>query len=136
MSAYKVYLAGPIHGCTDTDCKQWRSEAAGILGVHGLACIDPLVRDYRGREDSVVHELVATDKQWIEDSDIVLVNANVPSWGTAMEVLHAFVHGKHVVAFTNATSISPWLKAHTSELFGTLADALGWVVFGETAGKR
>ena len=27
----KVYLAGPINGCTDEECKAWRAQARGMI---------------------------------------------------------------------------------------------------------
>lgn len=134
-----VYLAGPIHGRTDSECKEWRSKAAAILGVHDIACIDPMSRDYRGTEDANAEELVARDKEWIEQCDVVLVNANVPSWGTAMECLYAVSFGKKVVAFathSSAESLSPWLRCHCTAVFESLWAALDGIVFGSTGGMR
>ena len=132
----KVYLAGPIHGRTDAQCKAWRTEAASILGVHDVQCMDPMEHDYRGIEDEFAEELVARDKEWIEECDVVLVNASEPSWGTAMEVLYAESVGSQVVAFTDAESISPWLRVHATAIFGTLAQALEGILFGQSAGMR
>lgn len=42
----KVYLAGPINGCTDAEAKNWREE----LKTHFPNAIDPMKRDYRGVE--------------------------------------------------------------------------------------
>ena len=132
----KVYLAGPIHGMTDIGCKLWRAEAAALLGVHDVEVVDPMTRDFRGREEEFADDLVAADKEDIERSDVVLVNANHPSWGTAMEVMYGISFGKRVVAFTDADSISPWLRCHTSAIFGTLHEAIAGIVLGECAGMR
>lgn len=43
----KVYLCGPINGCTDDQCKNWREAAKQVLSD----TVDPMRRDYRGRED-------------------------------------------------------------------------------------
>lgn len=134
--AKKVYLAGPIHGRTDIECKAWRNEAACILSVHDIECLDPMRHDYRGIEEGAAEELVAEDERMIDDSDVVLVNANEPSWGTAMEVFYAKNLGRDVIAFTNDASISPWLRVHTTAIFSSLADALGGIVFGDTKGMR
>jgi hypothetical protein len=42
----KVYLCGPINGCTDSECIDWRAAAKKRLSD----TIDPMRRDYRGRE--------------------------------------------------------------------------------------
>jgi nucleoside 2-deoxyribosyltransferase len=132
----KIYLAGPIHGRLDVECKAWRSEAAGILGVHDIECVDPMRHDYRGVEEEAAEEIVVMDKDLLCECDMVLVNANEPSWGTAMEVFYANSIGKDVVAFSNAESISPWLRVHATAIFGTLSQALSGILFGEAAGMR
>ena len=131
-----VYLAGPIFGKTDRECMVWRNRANSILGVHGVSCFDPMFADYRGVEDDAAEELVARDKEWIEQATLVLVNANEPSWGTAMEVLYAKTLGKQVIAFTEADAISPWLRCHTTAIFRTMEESLGGILFGEVAGMR
>jgi nucleoside 2-deoxyribosyltransferase len=135
MNHKTVYLAGPIHGRTDDECKAWRNDAASVLGGYGIACIDPTQNDYRGVEDTCTDAIVSQDKKWIDDSAIVLVNANAPSWGTAMEVFYGFMSAKHIVAFSNAASISPWLRCHTTAVFGTLAEACDWIVWATTAAR-
>jgi nucleoside 2-deoxyribosyltransferase len=132
----KVYLAGPIHGRSDIECKAWRNEAAAILGIHDISCLDPMQHDYRGLEDESAEQLVEEDERMIDEADVVLVNANEPSWGTAMEVFYAKNLGKEVVAFTNAETVSPWLRVHTTVIFGTLAQALGGIVLRDVAGMR
>lgn len=132
----KVYLAGPIHGCSDAECMQWRRQANELLGTHGFSCVDPMFRDYRGREEHTADSIVKEDLGWIEASDIVLVNANRPSWGTAMECYYATSTGKTVIAFTSATAISPWLRAHTTVIFYTLENACRSITEHATAGMR
>lgn len=132
----KVYLAGPIHGMTDLECKAWRTEAAALLAVHDVEALDPMCRDFRGTEEELADELVEADKEDIEQADVVLVNANHPSWGTAMEVFYAKSLGKRVIAFSNSASISPWLRCHTCAIFGTLHEAIAGIVLGECAGMR
>lgn len=131
-----VYLAGPIHGMTDLECKHWRNEATALLGIHDVDVLDPMARDFRGREDEVADEIVEADKHDIEHCAVVLVNASQAGWGTAMEVFYANSLGKQVIAFTDAESISPWLRCHTSAIFGTLHEAIAGIVLGECAGMR
>lgn len=101
-----VYLCGGINGLGDSACKDWRSAAREKLipgpGRSRFRVLDPMARDYRGREDECVGEIVEGDKADIVASDIVLVNASRPSWGTAMEVMFAWMFHKRIVAFTEA----------------------------------
>ena len=45
MKNIKVYLCGPINGCTDTEAKNWRE----AVKEHFPASVDPMKRDYRGK---------------------------------------------------------------------------------------
>lgn len=119
-----VYLAGPINDCTDAEAMDWRTEAtASLAGEYRV--LDPMRRDYRGREAEHVTELVEGDKADIRASDVVLVNADRPTWGTAMEVQYAHDQGKRVVAFC-AGSVSPWLRYH-AEVYPSYTVALAAV---------
>lgn len=50
-----IYLCGPINGCTDEECKDWREMVKANWAGHS---IDPMRRDYRGKEDECVDEIV------------------------------------------------------------------------------
>ena len=49
----KVYLCGPIAGCTDEECMDWRENAKTILHNANISTLDPMRRDYRGTKDIV-----------------------------------------------------------------------------------
>jgi len=117
-----VYLAGPINGKSDGECNGWRSQAKHWLGG-SFVVRDPMSRDYRGREDESVREIVEGDLSDIRECRYVLVNASAPSWGTAMEVFFAWTSGKRVVAFTDSKRISPWLRFHTHAICQTVERA-------------
>lgn len=104
-----VYLCGAINGKTDAECNDWRARAKQLLG-ESFRTLDPMRRDYRGREDECYAEIVSGDLDDLDASDFILVNAAAPSWGTAMEVFYAYTEGKKVVAFTAAPRVSPWLR--------------------------
>lgn len=106
-----VYLAGPINGCTDAEARAWRVRATELLG----SVLNPMDRDYRGRETDNVAELVEADKADIDAASAVLAYCPTPSVGTSMEVLYAWLHGKHVVAVVpEGTPVSPWLAYHST----------------------
>lgn len=125
----RVYLAGPINGCTDEECKAWRAEARRLLEpTHTV--IDPMDFDCRGLEDRMAAEIVKHDLERLDEADLVLVNATRPSWGTAMELVYARQGGKPAVAFAGfpVDGASPWLAGHTSRIFGTLTEACSHIV--------
>lgn len=121
-----VYLAGPINGCTDAECIEWRQQVARGL-CNSYTILDPMARDYRGREDDSATAIVEGDEADIRAADIVLVNAlQGPTWGTAMEVRMAFRElGKTVVTITEGTRpVSPWLRYHSTFVVGSVAHAI------------
>lgn len=106
-----LYLAGAINGCTDEECKDWREYVKTLWPGE---CLDPMVRDYRGREDECFAEIIQGDEDDIGASDVVLVSADKPSWGTAMEIRLAKAElGKPVVLVCpEGMKLSPWLRGH------------------------
>lgn len=116
-----LYLCGPINGCTDEECKDWRELAKTAWDG---ATIDPMRRDYSGKEDQSVNEIVELDKIDVMNSDALLVNYDRPSVGTSMEILYAFERGKLVVVVAReGERISPWLRYHSHKICNSFADA-------------
>lgn len=111
-----IYLAGPINGCTDNEMHDWRNDMTARL--HGFNILTPVVRDYRGKEDESVEDIVTGDKADIDNSDIIIAYCPKPSVGTSMEVLYAWERGKHVIVYAPPGSpVSPWLRYHSHELY-------------------
>lgn len=115
----RVYLAGPINGCSDDEARAWREDAKRLLVDH--EALDPMDRDYRGREREHYQEIVDGDKAEIESSDALLVMYDRPSVGTSMEILWAWLARKFVVLVDRSTRpLSPWLLAHVSVVVPSL----------------
>lgn len=120
----KVYLCGPINGCTDAEAKDWREYVKSKLSD----TLDPMRRDYRGREAECVNEIVELDKIDVMKSDVLLVSYDKPSVGTSMEVLYAFERGKSVVVVARPeASISPWLRYHSHRIVHSFAEAIEYI---------
>jgi nucleoside 2-deoxyribosyltransferase len=115
-----VYLAGPIFGCRDDECFGWRDQARHLLGG-AIKTLDPMRRDYRGRESANATDIVIGDLRDILESDVVLANVSRPSWGTAMEIAIASRAGKVVMGFGSSEPISPWLTHHCEFIHADLA---------------
>jgi nucleoside 2-deoxyribosyltransferase len=107
-----LYLAGPINGCTDSEALDWRNAATQALS-ESYKIKSPMDRDYRGREDDNVDAIVYGDLRDIRDADVLLVNAERPSWGTAMETFYAHREKRYVVVVCPG-SVSPWLRFHSA----------------------
>ena len=119
----KIYLCGPINGCTDDEATTWRDWFKSQQC--GLDFIDPMKRDYRGREADDYREIVDLDKQDVRSVDYLVVMYTQPSVGTAMEILYAWTIGKPVVVINESNKpISPWLRYHATAIVKTKELAL------------
>jgi nucleoside 2-deoxyribosyltransferase len=129
-----IYLAGPINGCTDAEAHGWRTILKQHLrndadftateemlsGSADVLILDPMRRDYRGvaLTDELRQKLVYDDLADIARSDIIVVNCSRPSWGTAMEIVHAAQMGKTILRF--GSQPSPWLDHFGGSECGSL----------------
>lgn len=116
----KVYLGGPIKGCTDEEARGWRTEVKAIFDAAGIGWLDPMERDYRGRElePGIAREIVEGDKLDISQCHALLMNAPKPSVGTSMEILYGWERGKKVfVVLPEGDPPSPWIIEHSHEIF-------------------
>ena len=119
----KVYLAGPINGCTDDEANGWRQQAIGL--APSIEFFDPMVRDYRGKEDQNFREIVEGDKADIDQCDAMLVYFERPSVGTSMEVLWAWLQEIPVIVIDKSGKpLSPWLRYHSAETVQTVEQAV------------
>lgn len=124
-----VYLAGPINGCTDAEAHGWRQGFIEMCSDPNYGppyrFLDPMRRDYRGKEDESVEEIVHGDIADIDACDVFLGYCWQVSWGTAMEIFYAHRAGKRVVLVVpEGTRISPWLRYHSTVIASTLGEAV------------
>lgn len=113
----KIYLCGVIQNCPEAN--EWRQEA--IKKLTNFECLNPMDRKYEERHQK---DIIKFDKVSIVNSDIILVNANVPSWGTAMEILFAYQLHKIIIVFTKDKNMSPWILFHSSIVTESLDQAI------------
>ena len=126
-----IYLAGPILGCTDEEVNGWRQGFMGRLPTCGF--LDPMRRDYRGREAENADVIVEEDKEDIDASDVLLAYCWQASWGTGMEIHYAWSKTGHtngggdflnvVVVIPEGITVSPWLIYHSHVVVKTLEEA-------------
>lgn len=112
----RVYLAGPISGCTDDDMHNWREDLKRRMPT--ITFVDPTVRDYRGLEEFNVQEIVEGDKADIDTCELVVAYTPHPSVGTSMEVLYAYQQGQRVLIWAPVGApLSPWLRYHSHRIY-------------------
>lgn len=121
----KIYLSGPIMDEHDGRARLWRETAKQLLGQYFIL-LDPMRRNFKDREVDSANEIVEFDLQDVRDADILLVNYDKPSIGTAMEVFYA-AHdlGKFVVAFSpfQFKDCSPWMVRYCTKILPSLEAA-------------
>jgi nucleoside 2-deoxyribosyltransferase len=129
MDKLTVYLAGPICGCNDSECNDWREYIIKELnGDYGFR--NPMDRDYRDQytQINMSPEIVELDKRDIDLSDIVIANITKHSAGTAMEMLYAWGRQKVVVAIANqGVQLSPWHIYHATKIVYSVDEAIKWI---------
>lgn len=121
-----IYLAGPINGCSDAEANDWRDDLTARLPGHNI--ISPMVRDYRGKEDENVADIIRGDKEDIRKSHVVVAHCPKPSVGTSMEVYYAWAKDKAVVVYIpESVSVSPWLRFHSDAVVHTPEDVVAFI---------
>jgi len=125
-----VYLSGPMYlgkeqatGWRDEIKEQilrWQQSPVNHNYVH-FNILDPCARWYdKGVQlDDVGGYVVQMDKMEIAKSDVLIVNATNPGWGTPMEQYLAWAAGKMILTFSDCDFPSIWAKAHSHQFFRT-----------------
>ena len=124
-----IYLCGPIMDEQGGVAREWRKTAAKKLG-RAFTLLDPMRRNFKDREVDSANEIVEFDLQDIRNADLLLVNYNKPSIGTAMEVFYASHHlGKFVVAFSPFTfkDSSPWMVRYCTKILPSLDASIRYI---------
>ena len=109
--------------------REWRKTAAKKLG-RAFKLLDPMRRNFKDREVDSANEIVEFDLQDIRNADLLLVNYNKPSIGTAMEVFYASHNlGKFVVAFSPFTfkDSSPWMVRYCTKILPSLDASIRYI---------
>jgi len=124
-----IYLCGPIMDEDKGKAREWRKIAIKRLSKK-FKLLDPMRRNFKDREVDSANEIVEFDLQDIRNSDILLVNYNKPSIGTAMEVFYASYNlGKFVVAFSpfSFKDCSPWMVKFCTKILPNLDVAIKYI---------
>ncbi len=125
----KIYLCGPIMDEVDGHARAWREAAKQQLG-RDFILLDPMRRNFKDREVDSANEIVEFDLQDVRDADLVLVNYNKPSIGTAMEVFYAsHVLNKFVIAFSpfSFKDCNPWMVKYCTKILPSLEAATAYI---------
>jgi len=126
----RIYLCGPIMDEHEGQARAWRNRAKELL-AHDFILLDPMRRNFKDREVDSANEIVDFDLQDVRECDIILVNYNKASIGTAMEVFYASHDlGKFVVAFSpfSFKDSSPWMVRFCTKILPSLDEATQYIL--------
>ena len=96
MPEFRVYLAGPISRCNETQTRHWR-EAVKRKYEARMEFLDPVEKENLVGPEESPYKVVEADLRLIEQADGLLVNMWRESIGATMGVVHACRHGRPVV---------------------------------------
>jgi len=115
----KIYLAGTIY--TDPIDADWKNRFISVLKKNNT---DQQFKIYDPNPiNEVGDEVVAIDKKIIESCDYLVAYVKNASFGTAMEIKHAFDKQNIVVFVIDPTSKNLdniWLKYHSHSQFNSV----------------
>ena len=124
-----IYLSGPIMDEYAGLARQWRDAAKNQLAGK-FKLLDPMRRKFVDRQVDSANEIVEFDLQDVRDADIILVNYNKASIGTAMEIFYAaHDQGKFVITFSpfSFRDCSPWIVRFSTKILPSLEDACQYI---------
>ena len=124
-----IYLSGPIMDEHEGSAREWRNTAKGLL-KDSFRILDPMRRKFVDRQVDSANEIVEFDLQDVRDADIILVNYNKASIGTAMEIFYAaHDQGKFVITFSpfSFRDCSPWIVRFSTKILPSLEDACQYI---------
>ena len=143
-NVFNVYLAGPINNCNDEEAYGWRRDLKITFSNLGIGCIDPLDRDFRGKEVLNYRDIVENDLEAIRKSDCLLAylwKHDQPYFGTAMEIMYAHMidipvvsvmpfptnlKGEKLLAEAGGKNYTfhPWIQYNSNLVVNKLEDAV------------
>jgi nucleoside 2-deoxyribosyltransferase len=124
-----IYLSGPIMDEHEGAAREWRNTAKELL-KDSFRILDPMRRKFVDRQVDSANEIVEFDLQDVRDADIILVNYNKASIGTAMEIFYAaHDQGKFVITFSpfSFRDCSPWIVRFSTKILPSLEDACQYI---------
>jgi len=141
----KIYLAGPITGCSYKGCTEWRGKVGVELETAGFEPYSPMrgkehLKNRRNikstmQEGAILdnHAAFMRDKFDVTRSDIVLVNllgAERASIGTMMEIAWGNLLNKYVVVVMESGNIHNHLFVleSSSVIFCDLDEAIKYII--------
>ena len=138
-----LYLSGPMYLGKD-QAVGWRDEVIKYVDFWSrkfpdrpqFSILNPCNRwlEKGGELEAEGPFVVQMDKMEMAASDVFIVNATNPGWGTPMEQYIGWSTGKMIICFSDCDFPSIWAKAHSHKMCRTHLEAAEWLC--EVAAKQ
>lgn len=133
MKEFVCYLAGQMTGISYEESNIWRSTAKDWLESrecsYHVKVINP--NDYYNfvsQSHISEKEIIRFDLHKVRTSDLILVNLNGVSLGTAMELQHAFDSQIPIFGYKDdGEELHPWLEFECDRIFNSLSGVLEYI---------
>lgn len=131
-----VYLSGPMY-LGKEQASGWRDEVIKYVDFWSrefpdrptFKILNPCNRwlEKGGELEAEGSFVVQMDKMEMATSNVFIVNATNPGWGTPMEQYIGWSTGKMIICFSDCDFPSIWAKAHCHKMCRTHIDAAEWL---------
>lgn len=130
-----VYLSGPMYLGLD-QASGWRNEVIKYLAgrrelpdLPKFNIFNPCNRwlEKGGPLEAEGPFVVQMDKMEIAKSDVLIVNATNPGWGTPIEQYIGWSTGKMIICFSDCDFPSIWAREHSHKMCRTHIEAAKWL---------
>lgn len=123
-----TYLGGRMTGLSYNEMNDWREEATKLFHQFDIKTINPVVYyNFEMDKNFTDKECILFDLTAVRKSDVILVNLNHDSIGTAIELYEAFKSGIPVIGFNAHDNIHPWMKECCYKICNDLDDAVNYI---------
>lgn len=118
----RIYVSGAITGY-EKQTEKWRKDWLKRLEEIGFTVFDPWIHGDKARGAvGTVNE----DIRRILSADILLVNGDIPSWGSAQEMIYARLFKKHIWTVFSGETLPFWVEYHSDKVFKSFDEFVVW----------
>lgn len=133
MKEFRIYLAGAMSDISFEESNIWRDTTMDYFNKlecnYNIKSINP--NDYYNfliNAHTTEKEIVRFDLHKVRTCDLVMVNLNGKSIGTAMELQHAMDHGIPIIGYKDDCEfLHPWLDYTCDRVFNSLVGTLEYI---------
>lgn len=131
-----IYLGGAMQGLTYKEMNDWREQVSLYFNRCNIniKTINPVdFYNFEIDRNFTDKECMLFDLTAVKKSDLLLVNLNHDSIGTAIEMYEAYKSGIPVVGFNAHDNLHPWMKECCYKICNNLENAIEYIAnFYET----